>query len=85
MTKDEFIELVHLKLLGEPELIVNDFIDYWIESDLRGKKMRFQGQKFFDVKRRFATWIRLSKKYPNKETLTPHELTLLAYKEAGGG
>ncbi len=82
MTKEEFTELVNFKLLGESENMVNDFLSYWCESSLNGKKMRFQGEKYFDVKRRFNTWVRLSKKFPTGQTLTPQELTLLANKQA---
>lgn len=82
MTKEEFIELVNFKLLGEDLAMIEDFVSYWTESSLNGKKMRFQAEKFFDVKRRFNTWKRISKKLPNGETLSPQELTLIAFNQA---
>jgi len=56
MTKQEFEDIVRFKLLGKNEQLINDFIGYWTESDLKGKKMRFQDEKFFDVTRRFSTF-----------------------------
>lgn len=67
MTKQEFEELVKFKLLGKDENLIKDFIGYWTESDLKGKKMRFQAEKFFDVNRRFSTFER-NKRMWHKET-----------------
>jgi DNA-binding Lrp family transcriptional regulator len=39
-----------------------NFIDYWTEQDDKGK-MRFQAQKFFDINRRIATWVKNSKNF----------------------
>jgi hypothetical protein len=36
---------------------IDKFVSYWTEKDVRGKKQRWQGQKFFDVTRRLATWF----------------------------
>lgn len=82
MTKEDFIELVNFKLLGEDLNLIEDFTSYWTESSLTGKKMRFQGEKYFDVKRRFSTWKRNCGKFVGNQTLSPQELTLLAYNEA---
>lgn len=68
MTKEEFIERVNFELLGEPETVISDFIDYWTETSLNGKKMRFQGQKYFDIKRRFSTWKKNSKNWDKSDT-----------------
>lgn len=38
------------------------FIDYWTEANDKGK-MRFQDQKFFDISRRIATWVKNSKNF----------------------
>lgn len=84
MTKEEFIDLVEFSLLGCDQKEVDMFIEYWIEGSLNGKKMRFQGEKYFDVKRRFRTWIGNSKKF-NQVNLTPIEATLIAYEEAKRG
>lgn len=34
-----------------------EFIKYWQEPNAKGKQ-RWQGQKFFDIKRRIGTWMR---------------------------
>jgi hypothetical protein len=44
-----------------------DFFDYWTESNANGKKMRFEMEKVFDVKRRLATWKSRQKTF-NKDT-----------------
>lgn len=41
-----------------------EFFDYWTESNPNGKKMRFEMQKVFDIKKRLATW--------NKNNLKKH-------------
>ena len=38
------------------------FLDYWTETDAKGK-MRFQDQKFFDISRRITTWVKNSKNF----------------------
>ena len=56
--------------LKASELIQGDgvveFLDYWTESNMSGKKMRFEMQKTFSIERRFTTWINNSKKW-NKD------------------
>ena len=38
-----------------------EFYNYWTEKSENGKKMRFEGQKFFDIKKRLTTWKRNEK------------------------
>ena len=55
--KNEFMQLVAdngVEKYGQE--MCRDFFDYWTESNPNGKKMRFEMQKVFDVKRRLATW-----------------------------
>ena len=40
----------------------DSFISYWTEANDKGK-MRFQDQKFFDISRRIATWVKNSKNF----------------------
>ena len=40
----------------------DSFLSYWTEEDAKGK-MRFQDQKFFDISRRIATWVKNSKNF----------------------
>lgn len=67
MTKDEFKEKANFELLGEPESLISEFIEYWTETSLNGKKMRFEGEKYFNVKRRFSTWKKNSKNWDKSD------------------
>ena len=42
--------------LASNELI--KFTDYWTEASANAKKMRFEKQAAFDIRRRFATWVK---------------------------
>ena len=68
MTKEEFTEKTNFELLGEPENLIKDFVDYWTETSLNGKKMRFQGERYFAIKRRFSTWKKNSKNWNKSDT-----------------
>lgn len=59
--KEDFLNKVdeHKIKLGNQ---YQSFIDYWTEANDKGK-MRFQDQKFFDVSRRIATWVKNSKNF----------------------
>lgn len=57
---DNFLEQERLK-----------FISYWTESNAKGKQ-RWEGEKYFDVSRRFATWISRAKEYSAPKRVT-HE------------
>lgn len=50
--------------------ILNDsyqeFIDYWTEPAKNGK-LRYEGEKFFDIKRRVNTWLQNKTKYGNSK------------------
>jgi len=67
MTKQEFEEMVFFKLFGKDEMLVLEFISYWTETSLKGKKMRFEKEKYFDIHRRFATFEKNNKKWNKKE------------------
>ena len=60
------------------EINFNDldaFIDYWTEKSPLGKKMRWQKQKTFDVKRRMQRWQRNNYNKP-KVSQTDHMLNV---------
>ncbi|PVH26264.1 hypothetical protein [Sphingobacterium corticibacter] len=40
---------------------LNEFYFYWTEKNENGKKMRFEMEKVFDIKRRLATWSKNEK------------------------
>jgi hypothetical protein len=44
-----------------------DFLDYWTEKNDKGK-LRYQCEKFFDIKRRINTWNKNTNKYGNSKT-----------------
>ena len=52
------------ELLGES---YDEFIDYWCEPNKNGK-LRYELEKFFDVKRRVNTWIKNKLRYGNTKT-----------------
>jgi hypothetical protein len=53
--------------------LLNDFFLYWTEMNQGGKKMRFEMQTVFDIKRRLATWHKNSTKnnFTKQQTTTP--------------
>ena len=60
--KEKFIEMLNpFKEKYKPEML-NDFYLYWTEKNKSGKKMRFEGQDYFDISRRLATWNKRNKK-----------------------
>ena len=37
---------------------VKKFVDYWTEPNKSGKEVRWQGEKYFDLRRRLTTWFK---------------------------
>lgn len=42
---------------------IKKFIEYWTELSKNGRQVRWQGQKFFDVRRRLGTWFKNIKQF----------------------
>jgi uncharacterized protein YdaU (DUF1376 family) len=63
--KDIFINSIEpfVNLLG---VSYQEFIDYWTEPSKSGK-LRYEAQKFFDIKRRVNTWLQNKNKYDNSK------------------
>lgn len=63
--KDIFIKSIEpfVTLLGGS---YQEFIDYWTEPSKSGK-LRYEAQKFFDIKRRVNTWLQNKNKYGNSK------------------
>ena len=59
-SKVEFSEMLspHIALFADNEEVIK-FYNYWTETNEKGKE-RWKGEKFFDVKKRIATWIERS-------------------------
>lgn len=49
---------------------VSDFLDYWTEHGENDKKMRFEKEKSFGIKRRLATWKKNSKKWDTNKPVS---------------
>ena len=65
INKDIFINNIEpfKNLLSES---YQEFIDYWTEPSKSGK-LRYEAQKFFDIKRRVNTWMQNKNKYGNSK------------------
>ena len=64
--KNKFLDLVMKTIDGGydfPQTQISEFIGYWTETTLSGKKMRFEKQNAFSIVRRLTTW---KKNYENK-------------------
>jgi hypothetical protein len=60
-----------------------EFLDYWTEKNDKGK-LRYQCEKFFDIKRRINTWNKNTNKYGNSKTFgtsTTSESRMATLKE----
>lgn len=53
-----------------PVGMIVDFISYWTEHGESDKKMRFEKEKSFGIKRRLSTWAKNDKKFNNGTTTT---------------
>jgi len=49
------------------------FSDYWTESKPKGKKLKFEMQRTFDIKRRLKTWSKNDTKFGTTDKLSPIE------------
>jgi len=65
VNKDIFINNIepYKDLLNE---CYQEFIDYWTEPSKSGK-LRYEAEKFFDIKRRVNTWLQNKNKYGNSK------------------
>lgn len=55
--------------------LLNEFYLYWVEPDKSKKKMRFEGEKYFDVSRRLSTWAKKEKNFAQKQESAPSRRT----------
>jgi uncharacterized protein YdaU (DUF1376 family) len=68
-TKDIFINNIkeYQEILGDS---FTEFVEYWCEPNKNGK-LRYELEKFFDVKRRINTWTKNKLRYGNSKTFNP--------------
>lgn len=66
--KIEFTEKLSVFVGQYEKDVLNNFYSYWTEKNENGKKMRFEGEKYFDVSRRLSTWSKNEKKFKNGKT-----------------
>lgn len=59
------------------------FFNYWTESNVNGKKMRFEMEKVFDLKRRLATWAKNDKEWNKDKEPIKDKLVENVHKAAG--
>lgn len=63
------------------ENLILVFVDYWLEMNKSKTKFRFEDQKYFDVKKRLATFQRNESKYGNNKDVSKLEGTIMAYNQ----
>lgn len=56
--KSAFSENCKNSIKTSDEKLLGVFIAYWTEVSKNGKKMRFEGEKYFELQKRFATFER---------------------------
>jgi hypothetical protein len=54
------------KQKGYPKELATEFYTYWTETNKKGTSFRREKENFFDIPKRFATWIKNNKKWSNK-------------------
>ena len=47
--------------------MVREFFDYWTEHNEKGRKMRFEMEKIFNIPRRLVTWKKNEDKFGGKK------------------
>jgi len=52
----------------DDEVELLKFFDYWTEHGPKDRKMRFEKQITFDIKRRWSTWLNNSKKWEKEKS-----------------
>ncbi len=59
------------------------FFEYWSESNENGRKMRFEMQKVFDIKRRLNTWKTNEFKFKNNNNAKNQSTSIIERKDFG--
>lgn len=53
--------------------MLEDFILYWTEPNAKMTKVRWEGEKFFHIKRRLATWAKRSNNWNKAKNIEVSE------------
>lgn len=88
--KIEFKKLIW-KEIGETfneytKEMLQEFTDYWCEISYMGKKMRFEKETTFGIKRRLSTWKNHSlawNKHPEKDDTLPNYFNKTFWQKMG--
>src|SRR5688572_21182317 len=67
----EFKYCVACDLHDQDIELVLEFSSYWTEYSPGAKKARWEKEKVFDIKKRFATWKRNAEKWNKQKTDNP--------------
>jgi len=60
-----FMEKIATHLDSYPKEMLRNFYDYWTEKNDGGRRMRFEMEKVFDIKKRLVTWSKREKEKIN--------------------
>ena len=71
-TEEEFEEAVNNYSKDMEFTEVENFVEYWCAKNEGGRKMHWQKQKTFDIKRRMKQWQRNSKTWNTKSNGMPN-------------
>lgn len=69
-----------------PIPVLDAFVNYWCEgeSNPKARKLRFEKQKTFDIKRRLATWAKNDKEFNKPKNQKKEDEQLKRFKERYG-
>lgn len=70
--KAEFKNSLHPFLKEYSSRMIQDFFEYWTEHGENDKKMRFEKEKSFGIKRRLSTWNKREKEFNAKKQNNKH-------------
>lgn len=72
--------------LGWPPEKLGEFVEYWCdgENNPRARKMRFEKQKTFDIKRRLTTWAKNEKEWSKSKNQKKEDEQVKRFKERYG-
>lgn len=80
--RENFLKKVH-EQTEFPEQMRQKFFEYWSESNENGRKMRFEMQKVFDIKRRLNTWKTNEFKFKNNNNAKNQSTSIIQRKDFG--